>query len=302
MMRDASRISLSALALCVCASLSFALITPDVAFAQGDGGAAEDVDSKFQGHLSKGNELYKAGELEKALVEFEAAYALKPNPKLLFNIGLIYERLGKLKEALDHYDRFVVAPDVPLELRGKASERIAVLRPIVEAQDAKAREEARRKAEEAKKAEDIEVAEVETGSKGADKTGEGKGDGKVATSTPEEPETDGPGAGPIIGLTMLGLGVAAGATGGVMLATLDDEMAFVQESSPDARRDARDRRARNATIGVGMAAGGGALAITGATIWLVTRNKKDASANKSAVVVPVIGPNGQMGLGFSRRF
>ena len=298
-MRDASRVSFSALALCACVSLSFGLLAPSAGFAQGDGGAAsEDKDTKFQGHLSKGNEFYKAGELEKALVEFEAAYALKPNPKLLFNIGLIYERLGKLKEALDHYDRFVVAPDVPLELRGKASERIAVLRPIVEAQDAKAREEARRKAEDAKKAEDIDVAEVETDPKDTDK----KEDSKVVTSTPEEPETDGPGAGPIIGLTMLGLGVAAGATGGVMLATLDDEMAFVQESSPDARRDARERRARNATIGVGMAAGGGALAITGATIWLVTRNKKDASAKKSALVVPVIGPNGQMGFGFSKRF
>jgi|GEM_PF-1349826 tetratricopeptide (TPR) repeat protein len=285
-------------ALLFCASFTLGTLAPETSFAQGEG--SEDAkEAEFKARLSKGNEYYKDGDLEKALVEFEAAYALKPNPKLLFNIGLIYERLGNLKKAVDHYDRFVVAPDVPLELRGKASERLTVLRPIVEAQDAKAAEEARKNAEAAKKADEIEVADIDP--EEGKKDGEGT-EKKVTTTDPEKPESDGPGAGPVIGLTMLGLGVAAGATGGVMLATLDDEMAFVQESTPDARRDARERRSRNATIGIGLAAGGGALAVTGATIWLVSRKKGSEGAEKSAVLVPVIGPNGQMGLGFSRRF
>lgn len=282
--------------LLLCASFSLGVLAPDVAHAQGEG-SEDGKDAEFKARLAKGNEYYQAGNLEKALVEFEAAYAIKPNPKLLYNIGLIYERLGKLKKAVDHYERFIVAPDVPLELRSNANDRLELLRPIVEAQDAKEQEEARKKAEAAKKAEEIEVAEIDPED---GKTTDTKK--AVTTTDPEKPEADGPGAGPVIGLTLLGLGVAAGATGGVMLATLDDEMAFVQEPTPDARRDARDRRSRNATIGIGLAAGGGALAVTGATIWLVSRKKGGDAAEKSAVFVPVIGPDGQMGLGFSRRF
>jgi tetratricopeptide (TPR) repeat protein len=50
-------------------------------------------------HFDAGNDYYSAGEFEAALREFQAGYALLPNPKFLLNMGQTYRKLGRLDDA-----------------------------------------------------------------------------------------------------------------------------------------------------------------------------------------------------------
>lgn len=249
------------------------LCAPEV-MAQEEPELSQEQEAEFQERLSAGKEAYKAERFEEALRELNAAYDINPNPKLLFNIGLIHERLGNLKEAVEHYDAFVVAPGVTLQLRGQASERLEVLRPIVEAKEAREREA---RAEQARTDRDARDEVVKTPP--PDKN----------TSPGGQPQQDdGRPIGPLVGLGMAGVGVVAAATGGVLLLLLDDEMAFVQESTPQARRDARQARSRNRNLGLGLTGGGAALALTGGVIWLVTRSS--GSPESALRVVPAWSP------------
>jgi tetratricopeptide (TPR) repeat protein len=62
----------------------------------------------------KGQAAYDQGEYREALQRFEAAYAEKPVPALLFNIGQCHRKLGELDEAAKVYRAFLAAdPDSP---------------------------------------------------------------------------------------------------------------------------------------------------------------------------------------------
>jgi hypothetical protein len=70
--------------------------------------ADEDAPEKAQARvlLSQGNALFERGELKGALVDFRAAYALYPSPKLLVNCAAAERELGDLSGAandLRHY-------------------------------------------------------------------------------------------------------------------------------------------------------------------------------------------------------
>src|SRR5271170_3834692 len=52
-------------------------------------------------HFAKGKELYQAGAYREAIAELEAARALDPKAKdLVFNLGVIHEKLGDINDAL----------------------------------------------------------------------------------------------------------------------------------------------------------------------------------------------------------
>jgi tetratricopeptide (TPR) repeat protein len=57
--------------------------------------------------LQQGNKQLDQGLYLDALHSFEAAYAAFPSPKLHFNIAQTYNELGRLIEALHHYELFV---------------------------------------------------------------------------------------------------------------------------------------------------------------------------------------------------
>lgn len=57
----------------------------------------------FKDHYEAGLSRYSSEEYEEAVKEFQAAYALKPKPRLLFNIGQSYRSLGNAREALHFY-------------------------------------------------------------------------------------------------------------------------------------------------------------------------------------------------------
>ncbi len=53
-----------------------------------------------------GTKAHAAGDFNKALVELEAAYALDPQPDLLYAIGQVESKLGNCPEATSYFERF----------------------------------------------------------------------------------------------------------------------------------------------------------------------------------------------------
>src|SRR4051812_23010523 len=58
-------------------------------------------------HFTQGTKLYKDGDFDAALVQFERAYEVKPNYKVLYNIGQAYFQLRQYVEARDAMDRYI---------------------------------------------------------------------------------------------------------------------------------------------------------------------------------------------------
>src|SRR4051812_25846193 len=58
-------------------------------------------------HFADGLKLYKDGDFDAALVQFERAYAIKPNYKVLYNIAQTYFQLREYVEARDNMARYL---------------------------------------------------------------------------------------------------------------------------------------------------------------------------------------------------
>ncbi|HEX3855651.1 MAG TPA: PEGA domain-containing protein [Polyangiaceae bacterium] len=67
----------------------------------------EDVTLQAREHFAQATKLYKDGDFDAALVQFERAYELKPNYKVLYNIGQTYFQLREYVEARDSMARYV---------------------------------------------------------------------------------------------------------------------------------------------------------------------------------------------------
>jgi hypothetical protein len=79
--------------------LAFSL--PSRAWADGE---ATDEASR---HFERGVSLYNDADYRAALVEFKRAYALAPNPGVLYNIGHIYHQLQDYAAALRTFERYL---------------------------------------------------------------------------------------------------------------------------------------------------------------------------------------------------
>ncbi len=109
--------SMSRLALVV--ALVWVSLTPPLAAAASAPPAAEARAFAEQARLA-----YAAGDLQTALDAYQKAYALKPAPRLLFNIAQCYRGLGQPENAIAHYRKFLdTNPDEPQA--GAARELIA---------------------------------------------------------------------------------------------------------------------------------------------------------------------------------
>jgi tetratricopeptide (TPR) repeat protein len=82
----------------IAALLVVLLVAPASAFA----GKKEEA----KAHITKATKAHKDGHFEEARVELEAAYALDPNPDLLYAIGQVYAKLGKCNDATTYFKRF----------------------------------------------------------------------------------------------------------------------------------------------------------------------------------------------------
>ena len=58
-------------------------------------------------HLDRGNKLYNLRSFDEAILEFKAGALIEPAPVFDYNLGQAYRQLGKYKDALWHYDRFL---------------------------------------------------------------------------------------------------------------------------------------------------------------------------------------------------
>jgi hypothetical protein len=92
-------------------SLFLAALSPLAAHAQSAdapaaGGDTNEVDQARK-HFGQGLKLYKDGDFDAALVQFERAYAVKPNFKVLYNIAQCYFELHQYVEARDTLSRYL---------------------------------------------------------------------------------------------------------------------------------------------------------------------------------------------------
>lgn len=69
---------------------------------------AVDEDEQATKYFAKGRELYTQGKYKESIVELEKAFALRPAPPILLNIGRTYEKLKQPKKALANYQKYLL--------------------------------------------------------------------------------------------------------------------------------------------------------------------------------------------------
>ncbi len=110
---------------------------------------------------------------------------------------------------------------------------------------------------------------------------------------PQPPPPSGPDqTGPLVGYTLIGLGVASLVGGGVLAGVAASELGTANRASTTqlAAQAAHDRARDLGTVSVALLAGGGAVALTGLVIALVT--------GESAAPAPARRPGARVSLGF----
>jgi tetratricopeptide (TPR) repeat protein len=85
-----------------------------------EGETPPEAAAQAREHFKKGRELYQAGSYREALAELEAARALDPRAKdLVFNLGVVNEKLGKIDDAL-RYFRLYAGMELDAQERARA--------------------------------------------------------------------------------------------------------------------------------------------------------------------------------------
>jgi tetratricopeptide (TPR) repeat protein len=89
-------------------------------------GSAE-ADRRALALYEEGSAAFTREDYSTAAARFEAAFALSPRPRILYNLGVTYDRLGMPQQALDAFERYLhQLPNAPE--RAQVEERIRVLR------------------------------------------------------------------------------------------------------------------------------------------------------------------------------
>jgi len=115
--------------------------------------ATSPVDAKpkpkasVKAHMDKAAKAHKAGKFDVALSELQAAYAIDPQPKLLFAIAQVYAKLDNCEAAIEHYEKFSAAT--------KDKDKQAVVQQAVEACKKKLEEKAAAKPDKPDKGEGV---------------------------------------------------------------------------------------------------------------------------------------------------
>ncbi len=71
------------------------------------GRALADARIEARRHFLTGMELIDDGEFDRGIAHLKRAYAIKPHPNVLFNIGRAYQDAGQLLEALDYFKKYL---------------------------------------------------------------------------------------------------------------------------------------------------------------------------------------------------
>jgi len=118
-------------------------------YAQDD---SSQEDAEFNRLTAEASKNFEAGRYDAAAGLFMKAYEIKPVSNILYNVGRVYEKAGDLEKALDHFERFVKAPNVEQAARQDAIERIKTIREVLALEAPKEEPNATAKVEPAPKA------------------------------------------------------------------------------------------------------------------------------------------------------
>jgi len=88
--------------------------------------AAEDAAASAREHYQKGTAFYDLGKYDEAIKEFEAAYEIKNDPALLYNLAQSYRLAGNAEQAL-HFYRTYLRRVPKVANRAEIEERITAL-------------------------------------------------------------------------------------------------------------------------------------------------------------------------------
>jgi hypothetical protein len=81
-----------------------------------------------QAHFQAGKDAFAANDFTTAIKEWKAAQAIKPSPKLHYNIGMAYERLGRPRAAVKYYKLYLEQLPTAAN-RAEVEQRVAMLEP-----------------------------------------------------------------------------------------------------------------------------------------------------------------------------
>jgi tetratricopeptide (TPR) repeat protein len=82
-------------------------LAPAAALADPPKVVSADAAAQAKQHFAHARELYQQGAYREAIGELEAAFALDPSGKdLVFNLGVVHEKLGDIDDALKYFHRY----------------------------------------------------------------------------------------------------------------------------------------------------------------------------------------------------
>lgn len=102
-------------ALLACPATALAQQSPPAA------GVQTEDQAKAQQHFQRAKELYAQGSYREAIQELESARGLDPKAKdLVFNLGIVHEKLGKFDEAITYFRQYQEMEGVTAQEKTKA--------------------------------------------------------------------------------------------------------------------------------------------------------------------------------------
>ena len=95
-------------ALVACCLAALIVTSSSAAFAE-PGELDEATTKRLLSYIEQANALYQAERWSEALDLYARAYELSPQPALLYRMGKSAQNAGKVREAIEHYERFIKA-------------------------------------------------------------------------------------------------------------------------------------------------------------------------------------------------
>ncbi len=270
-------------------ALAAPVLTP-AHLAHADDEVNEDDIDRAKQFFRSGQQLYKQGRYEQAIVAWQEAYKLSKMPDLLFNIA-------KAAEEMDDYDLALEMLDA-YRVHARAGEKDMISRRIREL-------EAKREAAEAAPEpapEPAPVAQAPTA--------------PVATPPPAVQSLLSVGSNPPkkrapVGPILVGVGAAGLGAGGAFLglgnqikSDLQDSTTFVNEQywpNSGQSADVGALKTYNTMFYVSTAVGAASL-VTGGIIWAMQAKSKKRNNLRNVALAPSVTPWGELGFNAAGRF